>query len=186
MNSCTSTELSACAPPFRMFIMGTGSVMRGRVARILREIFVERLLGRGRGGARGGHRNGEDGVGAEIRFVRRAVGVDHAACRGRADRRRPCPRRLWRFRRSRGRRLSARPCQDSAICRRRAIRWLRARRWRRRREQRRGRSAAFEANVRFDCGIAARIENLAAVNSDDLRGHDSSPTWNCMLNVHPC
>ena len=27
MNSCTSTELSACAPPLRMFIMGTGSML---------------------------------------------------------------------------------------------------------------------------------------------------------------
>jgi hypothetical protein len=25
MNSCTSTLLSACAPPLRMFIIGTGS-----------------------------------------------------------------------------------------------------------------------------------------------------------------
>ena len=27
MNSCTSTVLAACAPPFRMFIMGTGSLL---------------------------------------------------------------------------------------------------------------------------------------------------------------
>src|ERR1700730_13829096 len=27
MNSCRSTELSACAPPFKMFIIGTGSVL---------------------------------------------------------------------------------------------------------------------------------------------------------------
>ena len=25
MNSCTSTEVSACAPPLMMFIIGTGS-----------------------------------------------------------------------------------------------------------------------------------------------------------------
>ena len=26
MNSCTSTVLAACAPPFKMFIIGTGSL----------------------------------------------------------------------------------------------------------------------------------------------------------------
>ncbi len=49
------------------------------VARIAREIFVERLACGSGGGARGGHRDGEDGVSAEFRFVRRAVGFDHAA-----------------------------------------------------------------------------------------------------------
>ena len=31
--------------------------------------------------------------------------------------------------------------------------------------------SAFEANVRLDCGIAAGIENLAAMNGDNFRGH---------------
>ena len=33
--------------------------------------------------------------------------------------------------------------------------------------------AAFEANVRLDGGIAARIENLAAMNGDNFGGHSS-------------
>ena len=33
--------------------------------------------------------------------------------------------------------------------------------------------SVLEADVRFDCGIAAGIENFPAVNGDDLRGHHS-------------
>ena len=40
MNSCMSTELSACAPPLMMFIMGTGRMQRVHAA----EIAIERRL----------------------------------------------------------------------------------------------------------------------------------------------
>ena len=60
MNSCRSTELSACAPPFRMFIIGTGS-RRLHAA----EIAVQRRLLRCRRGARGGHRDRENRVRAQ-------------------------------------------------------------------------------------------------------------------------
>ena len=73
MNSWKSTLLSACLPPLRMFIIGTGSVVGAGAA----EIAVERQpdrLGRGLGD---GHRDAEDGVGAELGLVGRAVELDH-------------------------------------------------------------------------------------------------------------
>ena len=82
MNSCRSTELSACAPPFRMFIIGTGSSVRAALARIARQIAVERQAFGGGGGAGRGHGDGQDGVGAEAAFGGRAVGFDHAAVEG--------------------------------------------------------------------------------------------------------
>ena len=76
MNSCRSTLLSACAPPFRMFIIGTGSRYGAspvRAARERGEVCVERDAG-GRGrGTRHGHRHAEHGVGAEPALGRRAV-----------------------------------------------------------------------------------------------------------------
>ena len=75
MNSWKSTLLSACAPPLRMFIIGTGSdsappsVERGQV-------LVERLAGGGGRRARERHRDAEQCVGAQPALVRRAVGVD--------------------------------------------------------------------------------------------------------------
>ena len=56
-----------------------GKRVAGRVARIPREIFVQRLARCRRGRARRGHGDGEDGVRAKIPLVRRAVGFDHAA-----------------------------------------------------------------------------------------------------------
>ena len=72
--------------------------------------------------------------------------------------------------------LAARPCRDSAICRRRAVRLascspVEAPEG----TAARPHGAAFEANVRFDRGIAAGIENLAAVNGDNFRGHRFPP-----------
>ena len=61
MNSWKSTLLSACAPPLRMFIMGTGSVL----ARRRRD--SGRAASRAMAAARaGGHGDGQDGVGAEV------------------------------------------------------------------------------------------------------------------------
>ena len=75
MNSCGSTELSACAPPFRMFIIGTGS-KRGLNSA---QIAIKRRLLRGGFGSRGCHRDGENRIGAEPAFVRRTVDFDHLA-----------------------------------------------------------------------------------------------------------
>ena len=46
MNSCKSTLLSACSPPFRMFIIGTGKVRALGTA----DVAVEREAGFFRGG----------------------------------------------------------------------------------------------------------------------------------------
>ncbi len=57
---------------------GYGKQVRGRIARITREIFIEWLAECDRSGASGSHRDSQNCVGAEIRFVGRAVGFDHA------------------------------------------------------------------------------------------------------------
>ena len=75
MNSCGSTELSACAPPLRMFIIGTGS----RQARHAAEIAIQRGLLRCGSGARDGHGNGQNRVRAEVAFVGSAIELDHLA-----------------------------------------------------------------------------------------------------------
>ena len=58
-----------------------GHGQRGGVALagIAREIAIERQALGGRRGAGGGHGDGENGVGAQLAFVGRAVGLDHAA-----------------------------------------------------------------------------------------------------------
>src|SRR6185312_8188019 len=66
MNSWKSTLLSAWAPPLRMFIIGTGSVTASAPPKACRCT------------ARGGHRDRQDGVGAEAALVRRAVELDQA------------------------------------------------------------------------------------------------------------
>ena len=67
---------------------GDGKNVGRGVGGIFREIFVERLACGGGGSARGGHGDGEDGVRAEIGFVRRAVGFDHAVVERASDRQR--------------------------------------------------------------------------------------------------
>ena len=69
MNSWKSIGASECAPPLRMFIIGTGSTLAFGPAEVLKERQAE-LVGRGVGR---GERDAENGVGAELRFVRRAV-----------------------------------------------------------------------------------------------------------------
>ncbi len=148
-----------------------GQRVRRRIARIASEIFVERLAGRGSGRSRGSHRNGKNCVGAEIGFGRRAVGFDHAAVEGalvgsvhaddgfrdfRVDvadgfqhafaevARFIGVAQFVRFVLAGG--CAGRNC-GAADC------------------------AAFEANVRLDGGIAARIENFAATNAGDFCRH---------------
>ena len=73
MNSWASTLFDACAPPLRMFIIGTGITRAIGPA----EVAVERkpaVLGRRAGH---GQRHREDGVGAELGLVGRAVGIHH-------------------------------------------------------------------------------------------------------------
>ena len=86
MNSWKSTVLSACLPPLRMFIIGTGSTRGVRPA----DVAVQRQAERVRGGVGGGHRHAEDGVRAELALVRRAVEVEHLAVDRRPGRTRSC------------------------------------------------------------------------------------------------
>ena len=75
MNSWKSTELSACAPPLRTFIIGTGSTC----ARVAAEVAPQRLALLGRRGVRGRQRDAEDRVGPQPRLVGRAVELDQRA-----------------------------------------------------------------------------------------------------------
>ena len=61
---------------------GDGESVGGFVAGVAREILEERLSELRGSGAGRGHGDGEDGVGAEIGFVRGAVGFDHFAIEG--------------------------------------------------------------------------------------------------------
>ena len=91
MNSWKSTFVSACAPPLRMFIIGTGSSRAagaGRPARATRGTRRAARAGAGGRGVRGGHRHAEHRVGAEARLVRRAVERDQRARRAPAGPRR--------------------------------------------------------------------------------------------------
>ena len=73
MNSCTSSELSACAPPLMTFIIGTGITGSRPLARY----FHSDCLLSGRGRARIRERDGEQRIGAEVAFVLGAVELDH-------------------------------------------------------------------------------------------------------------
>ena len=71
MNSWKSTVLSACAPPLRMFIIGTGRTRADR-----RRGSDRAAIRLGCGGARDGERDAEDRVRPEAALVRRAVELD--------------------------------------------------------------------------------------------------------------
>ena len=73
MNSWKSTLLSACLPPLRTFIIGTGRYLGVGAA----EIAVERQPDRRGRGMGHRQRDAENGVGAELRLVRRAVEIEH-------------------------------------------------------------------------------------------------------------
>ena len=76
MNSWKSTLESACAPPFRMFIIGTGSVNRSVLVQRA-DVAIERQLRRPPPRRAGRHRDAEQRVGAEPALGRRAVERDH-------------------------------------------------------------------------------------------------------------
>ena len=68
-----TTPPSACAPPLRMFIIGTGKDVRGGAADVAKQRQTSRVssrLGDGKG-------NTEHGVGTEARLVRGSVEIDH-------------------------------------------------------------------------------------------------------------
>ena len=75
MNSWKSTLLSACLPPFRMFIIGTGR----RRAPGAAQVGIERKVAPSRRNPRHSHRDTEDGIGAELPLVGRAVQRNHQA-----------------------------------------------------------------------------------------------------------
>ena len=150
-----------------------GKRVRGGVARIFCEIFVERLARRRCRRARGGHRDGENGVGAKFRFVRRAVGFDHAAIE------RALVGGIHAGDRFRDVTIDVSHGFQHALAE--VMRFVTVAELdglvlsggSARRDGGAPDDAAFEADVSFDRGIAARIENLAAVNRDDFRGHHS-------------
>ncbi len=152
---------------------GDGKDIGRGVGGIFREIFVKRLACGGGSSACRGHRDGEDCVCAEIGFVGSAVGFDHAAveraligCVEASD-------GLGDFG------VHVRDCFLHALAEIAGFVAI---------AKLDGfvfagggpgghsgaaEGAAFEANVSFDCRIAARIENFAAVNGDDFGGHSA-------------
>ena len=135
MNSWISRPLSACAPPLMMFISGVGQRRALRAAEVAPERQAD---GVGRG-ARDRHRDAEDGVGADLRLVRRAVGLEEDAIDLRlVERVETDDARAERLHDVVDG-LHARPCRRSASCRRRGARSPRARRSTRRSGRRRGR-----------------------------------------------
>ena len=81
MNSWKSTLVSACAPPFRMFIIGTGRSDDdpGDAGECVEagDVPIERQATGGGLRAKGRHRDAEQRVGAEAALGRRAVEADH-------------------------------------------------------------------------------------------------------------
>ena len=127
MNSWKSTLVSACAPPLRMFIIGTGSV-NALVAVERADVPVERHVPRrARRRAQRRHRDAEQRVGAEPALGRRAVERDHRLVE-RALVEVAADERLRDLAVDVARPPCARPCRRSAPCRRRAARAPRARR----------------------------------------------------------
>ena len=156
MNSCKSTLLSACAPPFRMFIIGTGSSTVGRRAaaaelrRSARRAACSSAAARRRGS---GHRHAEQRVGAQPalgRACRRARSVASSSARWSSSRADERGRDLAV---DVGHRLADALAEIAASCRRRAARALRARRSTRRTARRRGRTRCRRARRlrRSDC-----------------------------------
>ena len=146
-----------------------GGFFRG----IFRNVLVERLAGGAGRGARGSHGDGENRVGAELGFVRRAVGFDHAS----VERALVGGIHAGDCFRDRGIHMLDRLQHAFAdvagfVAVAQLDRFMFAGRSAGR-NRAAADNAAFEAHVGFDGWIAARIENLAAVNGDNLRGHDS-------------
>ena len=165
MNSWKSTLLSACAPPFSTFIIGTGSTR----ARLAAEVAPQRqaLLG-GRGVGRG-ERHAEDRVRPEPRLVGRAVELDQRAVEARLVGRVEAARRPRRSPRRRSQPRASTPLPAQAR-RRRAARSPRTRRSRRPRAPRRAARAGGEPHVHLDRRVAATVEDLPGVDLLD-RAH---------------
>ena len=170
MNSWKSTLLSACAPPFRMFIIGTGRIEPAAPSLLLvepREVRVERHARRERAGARQRHRDAEQRVRAQPSLGGRAVERDHR----RVDR--ALIRGLARERRGDlavdvgDRLLHALAEVALLVAVAQLERFPHARRGARR-HRRPPHDAAVQRDVHFHRRIAARIENLSAVYRRDF------------------
>ena len=148
-----------------------GQRVPGAVARMARKIFVERLP-RGNGsGACSGHRNRQDGVRTQFRFVRCAVGFDHPAIEPplvgcvHSDH---CfcnfgvhvPHGFQHSFAEIARFIAVTKLVGFMLTGRSAGRHGRA-----------AKRAAFQANVHFDSRIAARVQYLAAVYRNDFGRH---------------
>ncbi len=79
MNSCTSTELSACWPPLTMFIIGSRQDPGAAAA----QIAIQRQPDVIGGGVGHGQGDAQHRVGAQVLFVFRTVELDHAVVDGR-------------------------------------------------------------------------------------------------------
>ena len=164
MNSWASTLFDAWAPPFRMFIMGTGQHPRHRSA----EIAVQRQAAVLGGRTSHGERHAEDCVGAELALVGRAVGIHHLGVdldlvRG-GPALEPRAQHLVHVAHRLGHALPER----SAWRRRRAAPPPRARPVEAPLGHRRpSLGAAREDHLGFDRRVAAAIQDLASVDFDD-------------------
>ena len=151
-----------------------GEHVAGRIARIAREIFVERLARRRGRRARRGHRDGEDGVRAEIALVRRAVGFDHAAVEralvggiepgDRAGQRAVHVGDGFEHALAEIARFVAVAQFDGFVLAGGCAG----------RHRGAAQRAAFQNDIRLDRGIAARIDDLPAVHARDFRRHAAS------------
>ena len=157
-----------------------GKRVAGRIARIPREIFVQRLVRRGCGRARRRHGNGEDGVGAKIAFVRRAVGLDHAAVE------RALVGGVEAGHRAGNLAVHVGDGFEHAFAE--VARFVAIAQFdgfvlaggRARRHCGTAERAAFKDYIRFHGGIAARIDDLPAMHPRDFRRHAAS--WRKMQN----
>jgi hypothetical protein len=162
--------VSACAPPLRMFIIGTGRDAGVGAA----EVFVKRQAGALGGGVSDRERDAEDGVGAELGLVSGGVEVEH---RGRP----PLIGRIKHLDRRRDLVVHAatalrRPCRDSA-CRRRATPGLVAPVDAPEGTAARPVRAVFEQHLDFDGWVAARIKDLTSFDFLNSTRHENLPAF---------
>ena len=165
MNSCSSSSLSACAPPLITFIIGVGSTWAFGPAQVAPQ---RRPAGVG-GGARHRERGAQHGVGAQRRLVGRAVELEQRVVDPALVERVEPEQHLGDRARSR-RRPPADALAAVAAGRRRAARAPRARRWRRptARAARPNAPSSSQASTSTR-GIAAGVEDLAGVEGFDQR-----------------
>jgi len=151
---------------------GDGEKIAGSIRGVAREVFVKRLFEGNGSGARGGHGDGEDGVGTETGFGGRAIEVDQIVVESALVNGVRAGDRFGDLGIDVGDGFEDALAEVFGLIAVAKFEGFVFAGGRARRNNGAAKSAGFEQDIGFDGGIAARVKDLAGVNAGDFSGHD--------------